>query len=134
VGRLELVGLGGGMNGDVLALAVYDDGGGPALYAGGGFNVAGDVPANHIAKWDGSQLVALGSAGADEQLVDALAVYDDGGGPALYAAGSSRARRRGGEPDREVGRLELVPAGKRRRRRCPGGVRRRRRAGALRRR
>lgn len=39
----------------VFALAVYDDGAGepPALYAGGGFNSAGGVAANGIARWQG---------------------------------------------------------------------------------
>jgi hypothetical protein len=33
--------LGGGMNDTVRALSVYDDGGGPALFAGGNFTIAG---------------------------------------------------------------------------------------------
>jgi len=40
------------MNADVSTLAVFDDGGGPALYAGGGFTTAGGVGANRIAKWN----------------------------------------------------------------------------------
>jgi len=40
-----------GMNGSVEALTVFDDGGGPALYAGGQFTTAGGVAANNIAKW-----------------------------------------------------------------------------------
>ena len=71
------------------ALAVYDDGGGAALYAGGNFNFAGGVEVNHIAKWDGTGWSALSGPagrGASDQ-VSALAVYDDGGGEALYAAG-----------------------------------------------
>ena len=31
------------------------------LYVGGDFTVAGDVPANNIAKWNGSSWSALGS-------------------------------------------------------------------------
>lgn len=40
-----------GVNGDVYALTVFDDGSGsgPALYAGGDFTLAGGVPANRIA-------------------------------------------------------------------------------------
>ena len=34
---------------------------GTNLYAGGGFTTAGGVPANYIAKWDGSAWSALGS-------------------------------------------------------------------------
>ena len=64
---------------------MFDDGGGPALYAGGDFTTAGGVAANGIAKWDGSSWTALGSGmNAD---VHALTVFDDGGGPALYAGG-----------------------------------------------
>ncbi|HEX6885160.1 MAG TPA: HYR domain-containing protein [Planctomycetota bacterium] len=85
--------LGGGMNGQgVHALAVYDDGVGPALYAGGWFTTAGGTDASRIARWDGSSWSALGSgmrgSGVVEfAAVDALTVYDDGRGPALYAGG-----------------------------------------------
>jgi hypothetical protein len=64
---------------------VYDDGGGPALYAGGIFTTAGGGTANRIARWDGSSWSALGS-GMDNS-VNALTEYDDGLGPALYAGG-----------------------------------------------
>ena len=79
-----------GTNGTIAALTVYDDGGGPALYAGGNFTTAGGASANRIAKWNGSSWSALGSgmSGAGFSTVQALAVYDDGGGPALYAGGS----------------------------------------------
>lgn len=77
--------VGGGMNDVVLALKVFDDGLGPALYAGGNFTIAGSVIALHIAKWDGSQWSPLGS-GLNGS-VSALAVFDDGGGPALFAGG-----------------------------------------------
>ncbi len=43
--------LGSGTNGFVRALAVFDDGTGPAVYVGGQFTTAGGVPANFIAKW-----------------------------------------------------------------------------------
>ena len=79
--------LGSGVGGFGLgALTVFDDGGGPALYAGGSFTSASGVLVNHIAKWDGSSWSALGSGMGSDQ-VDALAVFDDGGGPALYAGG-----------------------------------------------
>jgi hypothetical protein len=42
------------VDGSVDAFAVYDDGHGPALYAGGSFTTAGACVANGIAKWDGS--------------------------------------------------------------------------------
>jgi hypothetical protein len=87
-------GVGGGMAGPydpvVRALTVFDDGGGPALYAGGSFSTTGGVAASYIAKWDGSSWSALGSGlsgGSQDPGVYALAVFDDGGGPALYAGG-----------------------------------------------
>ena len=79
--------LGAGIDGAgyVLSLATFDDGGGPALYAGGRFLSAGGGDAKRVAKWDGSSWSALGS-GTDWS-VNALALFDDGGGEALYAAG-----------------------------------------------
>ncbi|MCH7797378.1 MAG: hypothetical protein IID28_02895 [Planctomycetes bacterium] len=62
----------------------FDDG--PALFAGGFFDTAGATPAMNVARWDGKGWSALGS-GLDTS-VDALAWFDDGGGPALYAAGA----------------------------------------------
>jgi len=72
--------------GGVYALTVFDDGTGPALYAGGGFTSAGGVAANNIAKWNGASWSALGS-GLDDDVI-ALTVFDDGMGPALYAGGT----------------------------------------------
>ncbi|MGD2109598.1 MAG: hypothetical protein PVI86_09420 [Phycisphaerae bacterium] len=69
----------------VEALVVFDDGNGPALYAGGTFSSAGGVAANNIAKWNGTSWSPLG-LGTDGT-VYALAVYNDGTGPALYAGG-----------------------------------------------
>jgi hypothetical protein len=71
---------------NVSALAVFDDGSGPALYAGGSFTLAGGVSANSIAKWDGSSWSALGSGIVGS--VTALSVFDDGSGPALFAGGT----------------------------------------------
>ncbi|HEY3243013.1 MAG TPA: hypothetical protein VGM03_06635, partial [Phycisphaerae bacterium] len=57
--------VGGGVDGTVRALTVFDhDGPGPdapALYAGGFFTSAGGIPANRVARWDGSSWSALGS-------------------------------------------------------------------------
>jgi hypothetical protein len=74
-----------GTNGGVVALTVFDDGGGPALYAAGGFSTAGGVSAKNIAKWNGVSWSALGSGVSNG--VQVLTVFDDGGGPALYAGG-----------------------------------------------
>jgi hypothetical protein len=68
---------------------VFDDGGGPELYAGGYFFTAGGVAASQIAKWDGSSWTALGSGiGGGFSEVRALAVFDDGGGPELRVGGT----------------------------------------------
>jgi hypothetical protein len=83
--------LGSGLNDSVFALTVFDDGGGAALYAGGRFTSAGGAPASHVAKWDGSTWSALGGGVAVMFFTDgveALTVFDDGSGPALYAGGS----------------------------------------------
>jgi hypothetical protein len=77
--------LGGGMNDAVHALTVFDDGRGPALYAGGAFTTASLSAANRIARWDGSSWTALGSGTSD--LVTILTTHDDGSGPALYSGG-----------------------------------------------
>jgi hypothetical protein len=66
-------------------LEVFDDGGGPALYAAGSLWTVGGVIVNNIAKWDGSSWSALGS-GTDGNAYS-LAVFDDGSGPALYVGG-----------------------------------------------
>jgi len=63
----------------VVSAAVVDGSGN--LHIGGHFTVAGDVVANHIAKWDGNSWSALGS-GMDGW-VEALAVS----GSDLYAGG-----------------------------------------------
>ncbi|MEO1717137.1 MAG: FG-GAP-like repeat-containing protein, partial [Planctomycetota bacterium] len=88
-----------GTNNDVLALQVFDDGSGPALFAAGAFSSAGGVEAESIAKWDGAQWSSLrgtagfqGLGGGDE--ASALQVYDDGTGEALYVGG--RFNRAGG--------------------------------------
>jgi len=77
---------GGFLAGSVNALQVFDDGSGPALYAGGTFNTAGSVSANRLARWDGTSWSALGSG--TDNFVFALGVYDDGNGDALYAGGN----------------------------------------------
>ena len=68
-----------GVNGDVRTVTTWDpDGGGPAaelLVVGGSFSVAGDVPANNIAAWDGSRWQTLGT-GTGYFGVRALTVYN----------------------------------------------------------
>ena len=84
--------VGGGVTGKdgVYALVVHNDGAGDALYVAGSFTHAGGVPATNVAKWDGTQWSALGlgfRGGVPHTIVYALAVYDDGTGPAVFAAG-----------------------------------------------
>ena len=66
---------------DVHALAVFDDGSGPCLVAGGEFTIAGGVAVSGPARWNGSAWSPMGTLGA----VRSLAVFDSGGGPELYA-------------------------------------------------
>jgi hypothetical protein len=77
--------VGGGMNSSIFTLAVYDDGNGPALYAGGVFTMAGTTPANRVAKWDGEQWHSL-DEGVNSSLFT-LFPYDNGDGMLLYAGG-----------------------------------------------
>jgi hypothetical protein len=70
----------------ILAMTVFDDGTGPALYVAGYFTQIGGVPAHHVAKWNGTSWSALGSGVGDNGAL-ALAVFDDGTGPALYVGG-----------------------------------------------
>lgn len=42
------------MNDEVRALAVFDDGTGPALYVASGFGTAGGLQANRIGRWNAS--------------------------------------------------------------------------------
>ena len=97
IGRLEgheWSGLGSSVGGPVLALTLFDDGAGPALYVGGAFGRAGAIPnANGVARWDGKEWSALGSGlfNSDPNqpmLARALAVFDEGSGPALYVGGN----------------------------------------------
>jgi hypothetical protein len=64
----------------------FDDGFGAALYVGGEFTSAGGIPASHIARWNGTAWSAVGSGLAGG--VEALAVFDAGSGPQLYAGGA----------------------------------------------
>jgi hypothetical protein len=87
------------VNGEVLAITAFDDGSGPALYAGGTFNSAGGTAANNVAKWDGVHWSPLG-AGTSGGWVNALAVFDDGSVPALYAGGNFESA--GGSPASKI--------------------------------
>lgn len=74
-------------------VAVFDeDGPGgalPSLFLAGGFTSVGGIPANGIARWNGSTWspVGAGVSGGTSSQGDALEVFDDGTGPALYLSG-----------------------------------------------
>ena len=83
------ISLGSGMNSPVLALAVFNDGTGAALYAGGSFVLADGVPVNRLAKWTGTTWQSVGggvTGGAS--VVNVMTVHNDGSGSALYVAGA----------------------------------------------
>lgn len=69
----------------VRALEVYDDGQGPALYAGGDFSKIGGVNASRIARWTGGAWEPVGPGVSSR--VFALQTFDDGSGAKLFAGG-----------------------------------------------
>ena len=83
---------GHGVGGEIHALATWDDGNGPGLYAAGHFNQASGNPRSSIARWDGLRWSALSSGlwnvCCGVPIARAMTVFDDGGGPALYVGGN----------------------------------------------
>ena len=69
----------------VMTLCVFDDGLGPALFAGGEFTTAGGVVVNNIAKW--TRQTWSGLNGGTNAVVRALTVFDDGTGASLFVGG-----------------------------------------------
>jgi hypothetical protein len=100
--------VGGGVDGVVSALEVFDDGSGPALYAAGGFTTAGGVATLGIARWNGVAWTAVGGglSGVSHGGARVLEVFDDGSGPALYAAGPFTSA--GGQPANGIARWDGV--------------------------
>ena len=81
--------LGGGFaNGGVRALVEFGFGADRAVYAAGSFTTDGGSSANRIARWNGSAWVPVGGSPFENGIIYALAVFDDGTGPHLYAGGS----------------------------------------------
>lgn len=78
----------GGSYRDILTMVSFDDGDGPALYAGGRFSSVGGVTAKSVARWRGGVWESLGTT-LGHQVFD-LHVHDDGredgDGPFLVAA------------------------------------------------
>ncbi len=76
--------------GEVHTLAVYDNGDGPKLYAGGSFTTSGPHVVQHLARWNGSAWRQIGGGlQADGAHIHAMEVFDDGSGagPRLYIGG-----------------------------------------------
>jgi trimeric autotransporter adhesin len=95
----------------VFAMAVFDeDSEGPlppALFVGGQFEHAGAVSAHALARWDGREWSEVGGGinpGVGHATIFAMAVYDDGRGPALYVAG--RLRSAGGKEAWNIARWD----------------------------
>jgi hypothetical protein len=78
-------GLGAGLNSEVHALAVHDDGSGNAIYFGGSFTQSGSLAVSRVARFKVGGWSALG-AGCSST-VRALAVFDAGSGAHLHAGG-----------------------------------------------
>ncbi len=75
-----------GFDQNARAMVEHDDGSGPSLFVGGDFTSAVDVVCPTVARWDGQRWSAVGQFISGT--VEALAVFDDGSGAALYAAGT----------------------------------------------
>ncbi|MBI1381498.1 MAG: hypothetical protein GC161_10485 [Planctomycetaceae bacterium] len=74
------------MGGTVRALLVHDDGSGPKLFAGGDFEMSGQISVSRIARWDGTTWsgVTFGMNGS----VFALASFEEAGVSSLFAGGA----------------------------------------------
>jgi len=86
-----------------ISLAVWDDGTGEALYVGGRFSEVAGVPANRIAKWDGTQWSALGTGLAGGL---ATAPYDMVGFKGSLYVGGQQIDSAGGVPVTDVARWD----------------------------
>lgn len=83
-GTHQWVALGAGLNGEGRCLAVFDG----KLIVGGAFSDAGGTAVRNIAAWDGAAWSGLGGlSGQPTAPVDAMVVWDDGGGEDLYIDG-----------------------------------------------
>ena len=80
-----------GNNVGLMAMAVFNDGSGEKLYVAGRFSSLNSVSGTSlIARWDGSNWSSVGggllSTNANFGL-EAMSVFNDGTGPALYVGG-----------------------------------------------
>lgn len=91
------------------ALAVFDDGNGPRLFAGGFFVRVAGITVNGIAAYDGNSWSSVGGGATGALLCNApgvtsLVVFDDGSGPSLFASGAFTAM--GGQPASGIARWD----------------------------
>jgi len=93
-------GLGSGLNSEVHALTVHDDGSGNAIYFGGGFSASGSLPVSRIARFKLGGWSALGAGCSGT--VRALAAFDAGNGPQLHVGGQFSSA--GGAPAANIAR------------------------------
>ena len=77
--------VGSGISGHFVTLATFDDGTGPALFAGGYFSIGGQF--RSIAKWQNNVWTSNPSLSNSLAEVESLFVLNDGSGPALYVGG-----------------------------------------------
>ncbi len=74
----------------VWGMTVGDLGDGTKLYICGSFTHVGNQPASGVAAWDGTHWTVLGDGlgmTGFSPFVNEITIFDDGSGPALYAAG-----------------------------------------------
>ena len=71
----------------VHSMAVFNDGTGDALYVSGRFAIGDGTVAQQIAKWDGQHWEPIAQL-SHLDWISPIIVFDDGTGPALYAAGT----------------------------------------------
>jgi hypothetical protein len=101
--------------GGPAALAVFDDGTGPALYVGGLLWLIDGVAVSGVGRWNGATWSAVQLPSFSN--VNGLAVYDDGTGPALFGCGTPffQAYPIGSQPEVSVARMiapgNWVPVG-----------------------
>jgi len=89
--------LGQGLDGEVRALGVFDDGTRRLLVASGSFSHIGGVAAEHVAAWDGTSWMPLGSGlERTDDGASAVLQFDEGAGSSLWVGGRFLAA--GGKP------------------------------------
>lgn len=74
-------------DGEARAMVRFDDGTGEALYVGGTFSRVGNDQTGPVVAWKNGQWRRIIDPGGPSGSVEALAVHDDGSGPALFVGG-----------------------------------------------